>query len=396
MPGQSELGPVEITSLAAGGAGVARVDGRVFFVRDALPGDITHIEVLKDRGRFVEARATHRVQDSPQRVVPPCGIQARCGGCPWMGLGYDAQLRAKEGVVRENLSRLGGITDPQLQPITASPLSLGYRRRARLHGGPEGLGYYSSGSRTLLDVESCPVLENSLQELWSTLRNWYHGRLRAPLLVEMDVGDQGVPLVALSGVDVARLGAPPLPGVQVLTDTHPLEETHRRRLPFSQANRLANDLLTQKVTRWLDPSPGRSYLDVYCGSGNLSWPLLAAGARVVGVEADEGAISRARALTPPGVDASWWVSDVGQFLNQNKKYRWSGVVINPPRTGAAPVIPSLLKLDTPRLVYVSCDPATLARDLKGLLPTYRLAATWPFDLMPHTDHVEVVCWLERG
>lgn len=395
MPGPLEVGPLEITSLATGGAGVGRLDGRVFFVYGALPGDITYARILKDHGRFVDASATTRVQNSPRRVIPPCPLQATCGGCPWMALSYEGQLIAKETLVRDNLIRLGGLAHPEVKPITPSPEVLGYRRRARLHGGPEGMGYFAANSRQLLDVPDCPVLEPPLRELWTSLRRFFAGKLRAPLLIELDLGDDGSPRVALSGVDLTRTGLPPLDGVQLLSDTRPLEEGHHRRLPFSQANRAANGLLTRKVAEWLEPAEGRHFLDIYCGSGNLSWPLLARGATVVGVEGDAGAINRARERTPPDAAATWWVGDVGPFLKQLGPRRWSGVVINPPRTGAAAVIPHLLKLQTPRLVYVSCDPATLSRDLKQLSASYQLVAAWPFDLMPHTDHVEVVCWLAK-
>lgn len=403
-PGPSEPGGIAILdltiqTLAAGGEGVSRAaDGQVVFVPGGLPGDHLRVRVVESRPRFLRAVVEERLADGPERVAPPCPLAETCGGCPWMSLAYSAQLAAKERIVAETLARVGHLSRDKVRPIVPSPREFGYRGRARLHGAGAHLGFYRAGARDLEDVASCAVLHPSLDELLGQVRRWLHPHLplATPLQLELERRPDGGRAVALTGLGLKALPPLSLPDdVEVLRLDRPADGT--RQLAFAQANPSANALLVAKVVEWLAVGPGDQVLDLYCGSGNYALPLLRAGVGVTGVEWDEAAVAEAERRSP-APERGRFIAGAAELVTEallRKGRRFDAVILNPPRGGARELVPLLARTGARRAVYVSCDPATLARDLRLLSPAWSVDALQPYDLMPHTAHVETVALLTR-
>ena len=395
-PRRGDVVELTLTDLAKGGAGIGHLpDGRVVFAQGGLPGDRVRVRLTRVKPRFASGDVVDRLAPSPQRVRPPCELAETCGGCPWMGLEYGAQLAAKGRIVAETLARLGGIDRALVLPPKASPRILGYRSRARLGGRPGALGFFGLSSHVIVDVPHCPVLDPALGRVLGEVRG--HLAAHPPTgayQVELALGEGG-PAVAISGE-----GIPPvsLSGARVHHHPGPLDDPPRLHLPFAQANAQVNAQIVDHVLGHLEPGPGRAYLDLFCGSGNFALPLAAAGARVLGIEGREDAVVAAQAKSPDPHLTRFIAGDVAQVLAaEGPMGALDGAVINPPRGGAAEALGPLIDAAPRRLAYVSCDPATLARDLSTLAARYEIVEVQPFDMMPHTAHIEAVALLKaRG
>jgi 23S rRNA (uracil1939-C5)-methyltransferase len=404
---------LRIESLVHGGEGLARHDGRVVFVRGGAPGDVVEAE-LRGEGRFERARALRVVQAGEARVAPPCPIVEQCGGCPVQHVDYAAQLAAKATLTADALERIGRIAPGsyQLLPIIRSPKEFRYRRRALLHHGPHGSwGFMGEGG--LVQVEECLLFEPPLQRLADAMRA---KDLRGVSDLALDTNAKGAcavqlrfrraPMLALRRRAEALLGAvqgvvvgSEVFGDPVLTDDFAGFRLRSRPDVFSQANRSMVPALQQAALDALGAAAGGRILELFCGSGTLTLPLLTRAQSVVAVEfsgtalqllrrsADEmaGAASKLRLLAG---DAAEVVAGLeGSF---------DAALIDPPRTGSAAAARALAERGIPRIVYVSCDAPTLARDAKLLRERgYLLESARPLDLFPQTAHFEVVAAFSR-
>lgn len=409
---------LEITALGQGPDGVARHAGRVVFVPGVAPGDRVRARLVAERTSFARAEVVHRCHDGAARREPPCPWVAACGGCAWQQVAYSAQLAAKAANVREALARIGGVTPAAELPIIAAPDEWRYRQRIRLHVGPHGtLGYRRPRSHELVEIGDCVIADATVAATLPALRRALPAlrtRLRSVELVANGRGGVVVDVVAsgaFAGADAPTLAAfvaeePTVGGVQV---TGPGWERRfgdvrvfvapddagttivQRPGSFSQVNPAANRLLVATVVGMVVPT-GR-VLDLFCGAGNLSLPLARAGCEVTGVDADARAIAdaatSARAAAVAGV--RFEAVPALRFLRQQGLAGTDLVVLDPPRTGAAAEVAQLARLRPRRIVYVSCDPATLARDVALLHGAgYRIGRVQPIDLFPQTPHVETV------
>lgn len=416
-----------IERLAAGGDGVGRVGGKVTFVPSTAPGDVVDVVHVEDRRSFSRARVRRIVSPSPDRVEPACPAFGTCGGCCWQHVRYPAQLDAKRLIVADALQRIGGIAPPEVRRTLPSPETYGYRHRARLHAGRVGdaiaFGFYRAGSTTLVPLRVCPVLHRSVeaaldalglagsrhaQELarcvearvdadWegSRVRLTLRGRGGAPLAlpagaartIRQHLGGAGVaPLLGDDADAPLSLG----PGQDALITTGEA---------FTQVNLAQNLRLVAAAVALAAPLPGEEALDLYCGLGNLSLPLSAAGARVLGVDLDPAAVRQAEANARRLRSGALFAADdaaaaVTALARAGRRFPL--VVLNPPRTGARETVERLAALVPRRVVVVSCDPATLARDAAVLgAHGYRLDVVQPIDIFPQTAHVETVALFSR-
>lgn len=420
----TDTGVVEITGIAAGGAGVGRLpDGRVSFVHRTAPGDEVEVRVREEHGRWTRADLIRVRRPAPGRRPPPCPLYDRCGGCTLQHMRYDVQLDAKRALVEDALRRIGGITST-VEGVIPSPLELRYRNRIALTllrlGGERVVAGFHELERPgrIVDVAgACLLPEPDLVETWTHIReHWGPGarllpagrRLRltlrgtskgrAAMLVEGGHGTgDGAALIAavpaLAAVwhrprrsEPARL----LAGIESL-DEHWLEEdVGLRGDAFLQVNRSAAELMEAAVEASVLASQPARAVDAYCGVGLYARRLARAGVCVVGIEADANAVAEARRgcaecrILEGRVEAR-----IGETLPADV------VILNPPRAGLAEnVVHALLEQPPARVVYVSCDPATLARDLARMARQYRAARMRCFDLFPQTAHVETVVELE--
>lgn len=448
---------LQLEGFVHGGDTIARHEGHVVFVRGGSPGDLVEAEIVSDHGSFRRARAVRMLTPGPGRVEAPCPIVDRCGGCPLQRTSAEVQRQEKERLVRDALERTGGLARGsfELLPIVPSPSALRYRRRARVHKGAQGAwGFSGSGlesgedgregddgereagadsrrSQVVVPVESCLLFEPALQLLYARVTQAIHALGVLPGVVDLglDVSSTGAGAIdlrtqeapskallskaealwstvkGLKGLTLGPLGAPQVLGQPVLVDA-PFEgqRARLRSRPdlFAQANRAGVPLLQALVREALGPRVQGRVLELFCGAGTLTMPLLEAGATVLGVEfagpalqllratADEAGLSR-----PLRVVAG----DAGAIVQELARAgeTFDAVVLDPPRTGAAETVKALAALGVGHLVYVSCAPITLARDARLLAARgWRLVWARPLELFPQTAHVEVVAAFERA
>ncbi|HMC34752.1 MAG TPA: RsmD family RNA methyltransferase [Myxococcales bacterium] len=406
---------LRIESLVHGGEGLARHEGRVVFVRGGAPGDLVEAELQGGSARFERTRALRVLEPGAAHVAAPCPIVDRCGGCPVQHVDSGAQLAAKSALTADALERIGGVAPGtyQLLPISPSPKKFRYRRRARLHRGKGGTWGFK-GDEGVVAVEECLLFEEPLQKLADALRG---EDLPGVMDLGLDTSASGKGAVDL------RTPGPPSPALRkrarqllaglvkgvtlgseiagdpVLIDDHPGFRLRSRPDVFSQANRSMVPALQSAALAALGEAVSGRILELFCGSGTLTLPLLLRAQSVVGVEsagpslqllrrsADEiaGAAGKLRLVAGDAAEALPGLP--GPF---------DAALLDPPRTGAAEAVRALAKHGIPRIAYVSCDAPTLARDAKLLRDAgYQLVSAHPLDLFPQTAHFEVVAAFVR-
>ncbi len=417
---------VRIDSIAAGGEGVGRLaDGRVVFVHRTAPGDLAEVALVERRDRWARGRLLRVLEPSPERRDAPCPHYARCGGCTLEHMEYGAQLRAKARIVSDALTRIGGVpTEPP--EVVPSPRELRYRNRVSfaLRRGGSGrveAGFHAVGEPdVLVDIGGdCLLPEEPIARVWDGIRaSWGpDARLlpsgeRLRLTLRATAGGE-VSLLVEGGFTPGRpeelmervpglvaiwhrpreaspeliAGAPGLP------ETWGDETVELSGTAFLQVNREAAALLEAYVLERAGDVAGLRVVDAYCGVGLHARRFARDGARVVGIELDPQAVEAAIAAAPPG--AEFVEGPVEELIRAHLPADL--VILNPPRAGIAPeVADALVAARADRILYVSCNPATLARDLKRLAAAYTLAGVRSFDLFPQTAHVESVAELRSN
>jgi 23S rRNA (uracil1939-C5)-methyltransferase len=381
---------VEVERILPGGMGLAHADGKTVFVSLAAPGDRVRVRVERKQGNVLFASIEEILAPSPLRIEPPCPYFGRCGGCDFQQLSYEAQLAAKAEIIRDCLHRIARLENIPEIVVTPSPNNWRYRMRAtwQIDEDDQTIGYYERGSRRVCDVVDCAVLQPELQAKLEDVRAtaWHHF---PPGLKHLDVvaGENGVSF------------APEFAEFETL----PLSLTVRGEVyrynaeAFFQIN---PSLLGPLIDFALAGASGESALDLYSGVGLFTLPLSRLFRNVLAVEANpmatrfarrnvqEAGLSNARVIT----------ATVTDWFRNSQTTAADFVLLDPPRAGAeSAVIKGILELHPAAISYVSCDPATLARDLKKLLAGgYRVDAVLGFDLFPQTHHVETVVHLGRG
>jgi 23S rRNA (uracil1939-C5)-methyltransferase len=430
---------LQISDLAHDGRGVGRIEDKVTFVHGALPGERVRARLTGRNRRFDEGITVEVEQASADRVEPACRWFGNCGGCALQHLAPGAQLRWKQGRLAANLERIGQVQpDAWLEPLAAEPWH--YRRRARLSArlvpakGRVLVGFREIGGRYVADIGDCRVLDPAFADRLLSLSELI-GSLSTPdriAQVECAAGDAADATVAaivlrhlepLTDADRRRLrtwsdandiavwlqpGGP-----DTVTLLHPEGHQLRYRLDafdlefefhpqqFVQVNAAVNRLLTSRAVELMAPVRGERLLDLFCGLGNFSLPLARSGAGVLGVElAPDLVASAEHNARRNGIDNAQFVAaDLQQSIEQLEWMRqpFDGVLIDPPRSGALEVLPLVAATGARRIVYVSCDPATLARDAGELVNQhgYRLVSAGVADMFPHTAHVESIALFVR-
>lgn len=410
----------------AGGHGLARRPGRpVVFVPRTAPGERVEVEYIEERGQWARARALRLIEASPDRRAPPCPHFDLCGGCQLQHLRYEAQLKAKSGIIADALRRIGGqqVERPEIVPALAE---FEYRNRLtpRLKRTRAGVvaGFHALGDpRKIIDIDRCPLAESSVNRAWEGLRAaWGPEAERLPparelrltlrasadgrvgLAIEGGEG-RGAPEYLLEQVDglaaIWSLGPDGLldwhEGLAELPDRWAGHDLLLTGKAFVQVNRSVAAQLDAYVLVQCGDVAGLSAVDAYCGYGLRAIELAIAGARVSGIDSDDYAIAAAQGLA---VESAAEIRFVPRAVEEGlPRYLPADLVIlNPPRRGISVTVVETLLAEPPgTIVYVSCDPATLARDLADLSPSFELVACRGFDMFPQTAHVETVATLAR-
>lgn len=429
--------PVEldISSLSHDGRGVGRLEGKAIFVDGALPGERVRARLAERHKTYDEAVVEDVLRASPLRVVPRCVHAGVCGGCSLQHLAPEAQIDAKQQVLIDNLAHIGKLQAQELLPPLRGPY-WGYRTKARL-----GAKYVRKMQRTLVgfrekhkphlaELLRCevlhPVIGERITELAELLAD-LDARERIPQ-IEIAVGDEATALVfrnldALSERDTSLLfgygertglhiylqpGGPDsvrLLWPEVSELSYALPEYAVRLVfeptDFTQVNRAINGAMVDLALDLLDIQASDRVLDLFCGLGNFTLPLARRCAQAVGVEGEPGLVRRARdnAARNRIANAEFHVANLADDITIYPwlKQAFDKLLLDPPRSGALEVIPAIARLGVERIVYVSCNPGSLARDA-GLLVNdhgYRLVKAGVMDMFPHTAHVESIALFER-
>ena len=448
---QGETIDLEITDMSSSGDGLGRWQERVVFVPDTVPGDTVRARLVQAKPTFGRAKVRQLLIASPDRVRAACIVADKCGGCQWQSVSYPAQLAAKQQQVVDAFIRIGGFAAPMVLPILESESPLGYRNKATypLGRSPEGqvkAGYFRQGSHKLVNLNQCPVQDERLNPMlaevkrdiqergWSVYNETKHqGRLRhLALRIGRRTGQQLLTLVStapnLKDIELQaqewRERYPELVGVCVnlnpdktnaifgaetlVIDGVPyLEEIFAglrfciHATTFFQVNTEQAERVLQLIIDQLQLTGSETIIDAYCGVGTLTLPLAQQAKRCMGLEVQPEAVAQGLANAGlNGIDnVEFRAGDVGELLPLAAASLTDPldiVVLDPPRKGCdRPVLDALIELRPPRIVYMSCDPATLARDLKILRDEggYTLVKVQPADFFPQTPHVECVAFL---
>jgi 23S rRNA (uracil1939-C5)-methyltransferase len=423
---------LEVEALDAAGRGVARNAGKVVFVEGALAGELVEARLLESKSKFDRAATTEVLRASPSRRAPPCPYFGRCGGCITQHAEVRAQVAAKQRGLEDNLARIGKLRpETMLSPIYGP--EWGYRARARLSvryvegKGGALVGFRERRSTYVTDMQSCEVLPPAASALIPRLRELVSRlsiRDRVPQ-IEIAIGEDGMLLVLrhllpLTAEDEAhlrsfadtnrvRLWLQP-GGPETVAPFHPPQDEglyydlpefgvrmHFLPTDFTQVNPAVNRVLVSSAMRLLDPAPGERVADLFCGIGNFTLPIAARGADVIGFEGSAPLVERARRnATLNRLVAQFEVADL--FQPRLEPFgRFDKLLIDPPREGAISIVHALPEAWPRRIVYVSCDAATLARDAGVLVNDkgFRLEAAGVVNMFPHTAHVESVAVFNR-
>ena len=428
-----------IESLDHEGRGVARVDGKAIFIEGALPGEKVEYAVIRQRPSYELAELVRVITPSAQRVQPRCRYYGSCGGCSMQHLDSVAQTAVKQRVLEDALWHIGKLRPETVYAAIHGP-SWGYRFRARIGArlvpskGGVRVGFRERSSSHLIDMSSCEVLPPHVSALLPALRELIGGLSipdRIPQ-IELAIGDDDVTVLvfrhleALNAGDIKRLVA--------FSDAHAVQvwlqpkgpESIRRLHPkeapglsyslpefdvkllfrptdFTQVNVLTNQLLMRRAMQLLDPQRGERIADLFCGLGNFSLPIARSGARVVGIEGSDSLVARAlENARANGLEANSEFHAANLFEVTPDSFAALGhfdrMLIDPPRDGAIAVVKALGEGAPRRIVYVSCNPATLARDAAVLVREqgYALRGAGIANLFPQTSHVESIALFERA
>ncbi|MFN0314648.1 MAG: 23S rRNA (uracil(1939)-C(5))-methyltransferase RlmD [Burkholderiales bacterium] len=427
---------LDIESVDQEGRGVGRSAGKVLFVEGGITGERVAYRVFQTRSRHEFAAATHIHRESVLRVKPKCPYFERCGGCSMQHIGERAQVAIKQRILEDNLKRLGGVVPEEMLPPIHGP-AWSYRARARLSvrfvkkRDEVLIGFNDRMSHHVVDMHSCAILPVHVSEALTPLRALlaqFDSRAVIPQ-VEISVGDDATvflirnlePLTAEECNLLEQFGRERDIGIYLQPkgpkSIHPLGSQPKQLSydlaefgvtikfgpqDFTQINYAVNRVLIRRALSLLGPEEGDRIGDLFCGLGNFSLPLARRGAWVAGVEGGQGMVEKARENARANVldkrvrfhvaNLSEMTSDTWATLGRVYK-----LLIDPPRQGAAAVVGTLPQEQIRRIVYVSCNPATLARDAGILVRDkgYRLAAAGVVNMFPHTAHVESIALFER-
>lgn len=421
---------VTVDGLAYGGQGVARLDGKAVFIPGAYPGDTVVAKIEKDKKTYIEASLVRIAAPSPNRVEAPCIYAGDCGGCPWMGLEYASQIEWKRRIVQEQLKRIGRLA-VEVSPAAPSTSPLGYRARARLKvvakRGKVSIGFRKAGSHdSIAAVDKCVALNPTLNAMLKEAREYLRSNAKTAEKVheiEIETGPSGpTGRITFNAIDPLPAGfadaalkvCPSVKGVSV-RNNRSFKSSGDVSLStatgggvrlffapgvFSQINPEQNMKMVERIVKLAGPAHGRTALDLYCGMGNIAIPLTIAGFGVTGVESVKQAVDDAnKNRSMLGLfTANFIHGDSGHEAATfaRRGFSFDVTVLDPPKGGAKGLADVVSQITKETLIYVSCDPPALARDLKGFTERgFAVESVDVFDMFPQTARVEVVAALRK-
>jgi len=340
---------ITVEKLVHGGHGIGQYDGRRVFVPYSAPGDVLAVEIAEERSGVLFCRVSQIITPAPCRVSPRCPVFGQCGGCQWQHIDYGEQLKWKRAILVEALERIGKISNSTVLDTIPSPSQWNYRNRIQLHVDSEGrIGYYRSRSKDVVEFESCLIAEEDINRELAARRE------------ELCRRNRGV-AIRLSG-----------------------------EAGFSQINTAQNKRLAELLCAWLGELPHESVLELYAGAGNFTFALAGIAGHVTASDIDGRAVRAAqlRMETERATNIQFACMPADRAARRHGK-GCDAVVVDPPRKGCAEAVDAIAEAGPASILYISCDPATLARDAHALGNRgYKLVRSQPIDMFPQTFHIE--------
>ncbi len=405
---------VTVETLVFGGDALGRLpDGRAVFVPYALPGETVRLRIVEEKAHHARGALVEVLQASPQRITPRCAHFGVCGGCHYQHLAYTDQLTAKTTILRDQLQHIGGMEAIPLQPPVASPQEWYYRNTVQFHLAQDGkLGYHRAGTQVVFPIKECFLPNPPLTDLWGQLAfepiaDLQRIHLRAgagdDMMLVLESDDIQAPEMTVEGLPLSVVHLSPAGVIVMAGSDHIMMEIAEKRFhvsagSFFQVNTGAAQLMVEHILENLALTGKETLLDVYCGVGLFSAFLAPHVGRIVGVENSPSACDDFT-INLDAYDHVELYQDAAENALPQLDLHPEIALVDPPRAGMAKgALQGLLQLAPNTLVYVSCDPATLARDARNLIKGgYQLKRITPFDLFPQTCHIESVSiWKHKG
>ncbi|MCM8535359.1 MAG: class I SAM-dependent RNA methyltransferase [Lentisphaeraceae bacterium] len=393
---------VKVEDVAFGGNGVARLDGLVCFIPFSIPGETVKIRITSVKKRFLEAEIVEVIEQSENRVEPKCELYGECGGCQYQHIDYKTQLSLKESQLKQVLSRIGSLSElPEIEKIVPSPKEFHYRNRITLNAKKQDdnfivYGYKHLNNQDTLEIQNCPIAQYEVSDLTRVLKRtpWGHKNLNRqrpkPATLRCSGGDD----------PVIYYGKAPK-GMPWRTEKLAGRDFRVPLGAFYQVNPEVAEELFSITTEWLNELPQPKVIDAFCGAGFLSMGL--EDKHVVGIEENEASIEAAEynALQWGIKSFNYIAGDANKLINKHLRNKGDStiLILDPPRKGCGEsTLESIRKHKPSHILYVSCDPATLARDLKGICgeSNYKVSKLALLDMFPQTSHFETMVLLKKG
>lgn len=426
---------VGLEQMVYGGSALGRHGGKAVFVAGGIAGEEVEVDIFKEKADYLVGNVARVLRPSPSRMEPRCPLFGLCGGCHWQHINYSAQLRFKELILAEQLRRIGGFTDPTLLPIMGMEEPWHYRHKSRFGlrtvGEKVSLGYYRPGTHQPVELEDCPILEDNINRVYKKLRDEFKKRLRpfkAFCTAEVRSSVEGAQILISTSSRFQQNLAGVVDGVRELPFVKGMHHrVLRRNVPPRYTTYFGDPFISYTIGEWtfqLQPTSffqvnlrqaeklfsraielmaisGGRILDAYCGVGTLTLMISKSVQDVTGVDSVPSAIEDAErnAQLNRVENVSFSVGLFQDLLPQLGKEKWNGVILDPPREGvvAKKTLRQLARARPARILYVSCNPTTLARDCRLLCDGgYTLRLVQPIDMFPHTYHIEAIALLESN
>lgn len=430
---------VTIESLAYGGSGFGRCEGKAVFIPLTAPGDVVRFSAVREKKNYLDGEILKVVAASPLRREPPCPAFGQCGGCSWQHLPYLTQSLEKDGIFRETLWRLGTVGKEKIRPIIPAPAEWNYRNRAQFKAifieGRLHLGFYRRKSHFIIDLAGCPLVSPLINRMIVRLKSIlstapFRDRMPQVDIAVNDLDNAAVVILHFAASPSEKdwafarnelSGIPELEGLffqsgrkNTLAAVYSKEDgllSYRLSFKesdmdlffspggFTQVNYAQNRVLVSKAVECAIEHGVREALDLYCGIGNFALPLSRICNGVVAVEEYAKAIEDGKnnAIKASITNCTFIEGDAVRVIQRLNMRNFDMVLLDPPREGAAAAVKAIVRAGVPLVVYVSCNPTTLARDLRLMTREgYEVLSSQPIDLFPQTYHIESITVARRG
>jgi len=412
-----------VDGISHAGEGVARIDGKATFIPFAIPGETVEIKIIEEKKNFQRARLEAVVTASPDRVEPPCPYFFKCGGCSYQHTSYSRQLELKRQVVKESLKRIGGL-DIEVNPVVGMEDPWRYRNKVEWHTGKESgqasMGYYINDSRVLIGIEGCLLISQEMQD-YSNYIKAHLEELRIPenceVIIRQSSSNQEMMLL-FSGTGASEIDFAKMLNYQEVASVYSVDQGVTRLhygeqnllekiinlkyevapLAFFQVNHTQTEKMIKIIKDYAQIREGERVLDAYCGTGSIALALAENAHRVVGVESFKATIKNAKRNTYKNdIKNCRFIKGACEEIIPDLEEDFDVVILDPPRTGCKPELIQAVIEKSPRcIIYVSCNPSTLARDLAIFKDAgYIVDQVQPIDMFPQTHHVETIVLITR-